>query len=295
MTSRPLTTAVALALALPAFTASAASDPATELDEVLVTATRTEIALRDSLSPAQVIGRAEIERSQATSLQQLLSGRAGINLTNMGGLGKQTSLFLRGMAPSWGNWGFDPRWLYAGNLVLVGGMLLLWWREYGELARQNWPDMREVLLAVAVGLAVFVLWIHLDAPWMQIGQPTAVFVPLGADGQLLWPLIVVRWLGATLLVPVMEELFWRSFLMRWLQSPVFEGIDPRRVGAKAVLLSTFVFMLAHPLWLAAIVAGLAYALLYRSTGRLWTAVIAHAVTNGALGIWVVASGQWQFW
>ena len=96
MMSRPLTTAVALALALPAFAASAASDPATELDEVLVTATRTEIALRDSLSPAQVIGRAEIERSQATSLQQLLSGRAGINLTNMGGLGKQTSLFLRG-------------------------------------------------------------------------------------------------------------------------------------------------------------------------------------------------------
>ena len=96
MTSRPLTTAVALALALPAFTASAASDPATELDEVLVTATRTEIALRDSLSPAQVIGRAEIERSQATSLQQLLAGRAGINLTNTGGLGKQTSLFLRG-------------------------------------------------------------------------------------------------------------------------------------------------------------------------------------------------------
>ena len=55
MMSRPLTTAVALALALPAFAASAASDPATELDEVLVTATRTEISLRDSLSPAQVI------------------------------------------------------------------------------------------------------------------------------------------------------------------------------------------------------------------------------------------------
>ena len=95
MKSRPLTTAVALALALPAFAASAA-DPATELDEVLVTATSTEISLRDSLSPAQVIDRAQIERSQATSLQQLLAGRAGINLTNTGGLGKQTSLFLRG-------------------------------------------------------------------------------------------------------------------------------------------------------------------------------------------------------
>lgn len=204
-------------------------------------------------------------------------------------------LALRGAAPADGTWGFDTRWLYALNLLIVGGLLAAWRREYGELARQNLPTAREAGLSVAVGVAVFVAWIHLDAPWMQIGEPTAGFVPVDADGHKLWPLIAVRWLGATLLVPVMEELFWRAFLMRWLQSPVFEGVDPRRTGAKAVLLSTFVFMLAHPLWLAAIVAGLAYALLYRGTGRLWNAVIAHAVTNGALGLWVVASGQWQFW
>lgn len=204
-------------------------------------------------------------------------------------------LALRGWAETLTGTAFDARWLYAANLVVVGGMLVAWWPHYGELARQNRPDLAEVLLSVGVGLGVFVAWIHLDAPWMQIGQPTASFVPLGADGQLLWPLVVVRWLGAALLVPVMEELFWRSFLMRWVQSPVFETVDPRRAGVKAVVLSTFVFMLAHPLWLAAIVAGLAYALLYRGTGRLWSAVIAHAVTNGALGIWVVASQQWQFW
>lgn len=93
MTFRPLTAAVALALVLPSV---AFAEDATDLDEILVTATRTPIALRDSLSPAQVIDRAQIERSQATSLQQLLAGRAGINLTNTGGLGKQTSLFLRG-------------------------------------------------------------------------------------------------------------------------------------------------------------------------------------------------------
>ncbi len=94
MKFRSLTAAIAAALALP-FSAVAA-DTATELDEVLVTATRTEIALRDSLAPAQVIDRAEIERSQVTSLQDLLRGRAGINLANSGGPGKQTSLFLRG-------------------------------------------------------------------------------------------------------------------------------------------------------------------------------------------------------
>lgn len=76
--------------------AAFAADSATELDEVLVTATRTEIRLEDSLAPAQVIDRAEIERSQASSVQDLLRGRAGFNLANTGGPGKQTSMFLRG-------------------------------------------------------------------------------------------------------------------------------------------------------------------------------------------------------
>jgi uncharacterized protein len=204
-------------------------------------------------------------------------------------------LVLRGLAPTDARWGFDTQWLYGLNLALVGGLLLWWRKEYGELGRQNLPDARELAWSVAVGGLVFVLWIHLDAPWMQVGEPAASFVPEDAQGRLNWPLIIVRWVGAALLVPVMEELFWRSFLMRWLQVPVFEGLDPRQVGVKAIALSTFVFMLAHPLWLAAILAGLAYALLYRQTGKLWTAVVAHAVTNGALGLWVVQTRQWQFW
>ncbi|WP_284616154.1 CAAX prenyl protease-related protein [Aquabacterium humicola] len=204
-------------------------------------------------------------------------------------------LALRGAAPTDGSWGFDARWLYALNLVVVGGLLLWWWREYGELSRPNAPTVREAALAVAVGLGVFVAWILLDAPWMRLGEPSAPFHALGADGRFDLGLVAVRWLGATLVVPVMEELFWRSFLMRWFERPVFEGVDPRAVGARAVVLSTFVFVLVHPLWLAAVVAGLAYALLYRATGRLWTAVIAHAVTNGVLGLYVVSTGRWDFW
>ena len=202
-------------------------------------------------------------------------------------------LALRGNLPA--DIGIDPRWIYGLSTLLVGGLLLWWWRDYGELTRQNWPTAGEFGLAIIVGLAVFGLWIVLDAPWMVLGEPGARFVPLDEAGALVWPLIVVRLIGASLVVPVMEELFWRSFVMRWVQSPVFEAVDPRRVGVKAIVLSTFVFVLAHTLWLAAAVAGLAYALLYRQTGKLWVAVIAHAVTNLVLGLWVVRSGNWAFW
>jgi len=204
-------------------------------------------------------------------------------------------LMLRGAAPADGSSGIDPRWIYGLSVLVVGGMLIAWRDEYGELFRQTWPDARQWLLAVGVGLLVFVLWIQLDAPWMVLGEATAEFRPLSGDGTIVWPLVAVRWIGATLVVPAMEELFWRSFLMRWIQRPGFEAVDPRGVGVRAVVLSTFLFVLAHPLWLAATLAGLAYAWLYIRSGRLWVSIIAHAVTNGALGIWVVAEGQWQFW
>ena len=191
--------------------------------------------------------------------------------------------------------GVDARWLYGVGVLLCGGLLLAFRRDYGELVRQNLPSASEAALAVAVGAAVFGLWITLDAPWMQFAPATAVFTPIDADGHLLWPLIAVRWIGAALMVPVMEELFWRSFLMRWIENATFEAVDPQRIGLRAIVLSTFVFMLAHTLWLAAIIAGLAYAWLYRRTGRLWVPVIAHAVTNGLLGIWVVATRSWAFW
>jgi len=204
-------------------------------------------------------------------------------------------LAARGAFPEDGSWGIDPRWIYAVTVLVVGALLAWFWRDYGELVRQTWPSGPEIALAVATGLAVFALWIHLDAPWMTIGTPTATFLPLDAQGALIWPLVIARCVGAVLVVPVMEELFWRSFVMRWIQSHQFESVVPQEVGLKAVVLSTFVFTLAHTLWLAAVLAGLVYAWLYLRTGRLWVPVIAHAVTNGALGVWVIATGNWSFW
>ena len=92
---RLLSLAVACTMGLPSL-AHAQANEATELDDVLVTATRTAISVNDALAPVEVIDRAAIQRSQAHSLPDLLRGRAGISLSNQGGAGKLTTLFLRG-------------------------------------------------------------------------------------------------------------------------------------------------------------------------------------------------------
>lgn len=216
-------------------------------------------------------------------------------------------LAIRGALPTDGSAGIDPRWVYGLTVLIVGAALAYFWRSYPEVGAGSGLSLGQLGLAVGAGAAVFAAWIHLDYPWMQLdrltaslglgkaGEAAAPFKPVDGQGHLMWPLIAVRWIGATLLVPVMEELFWRSFLMRWVDNPEFEKVDPRVVTAKAIVLSTFVFMLAHTLWVAAILAGLVYAWLYRRTGSLWAPIVAHGVTNGLLGIWVVITGNWQFW
>ena len=92
----PLVLATGLALPFLTFHAAAQDDGATDLDNVVVTATRTATTVDASLAAVEVIDRDAIERSQARSLQDLLRGRAGIDLANQGGLGKVSTLFLRG-------------------------------------------------------------------------------------------------------------------------------------------------------------------------------------------------------
>ena len=147
---------------------------------------------------------------------------------------------------------------------------------------------------VGVGVLVFVLWIWLDLPWMVIGESGDGYDPRD-DGHVNIALATIRILGAAVVVPIMEELFWRSFVMRWIDKPDFLTLAPAAVTLKGLLLSSVVFGFEHNLWFAGIVAGLAYGWLYRATGNLWVPTIAHAVTNGVLGAWVLYTGAWQFW
>ena len=90
-------TLLSVALLSCTFTAYAADvDQAGNLSPVVVTATRTPVTIDDSLSSVTVITRADIERLQPLSVSDLLIGLPGVSIARSGGIGQQTSLFLRG-------------------------------------------------------------------------------------------------------------------------------------------------------------------------------------------------------
>ena len=186
----------------------------------------------------------------------------------------------------------ELRWLYPVQVGAVLALLVAFWRGYDELHRFALP-LKQLLVASVTGIVVLVLWVNLDAPWMTVGSAPG-YDPRTA-GRIDWLLVTIRIAGAALIVPVMEELFWRSFLMRWVERSDFILLDPARIGVKAFVIPCVLFGFEHNLWLAGIVAGAAYGLLYMRHRNLWSPILAHAITNGLLGIWVMHTGGWQFW
>ena len=198
--------------------------------------------------------------------------------------------FLREALPA----GWDGRWLYA--VQIAGALLALTWfaRAYEEL-RPLALRWRDALEATAVGIAVFALWINLDFSWVMLGEPGAGFDPRTAGGEIDWAPAAVRIFGAAAVVPIMEELFWRSFILRWIDKPDFLRLPAAAASWRALAISAVLFGIEHNLWLAGVLAGLAYGGLYMRSGKLWSPILAHAVTNLLLGLWVLATGSWSFW
>ena len=202
-------------------------------------------------------------------------------------------------------------WIYPAKTIAVAAALWAYRNKYEEL-RPHWS-----WLAVAVGLAAIAFWIFGDPYYPGLGEamtrveawanrlfgyrepqwtPPVPFDPhtLGAATRM-WSFIAVRVVGAVLVVPLMEELFWRGFLIRWLVKEDFKSVPLGTFTWQSFAITVAMFGAEHNEWLAGLVCGALYNWLYYRTKSVTACVIAHAVSNAALAAWVLARGDWKFW
>ena len=138
----------------------------------------------------------------------------------------------------------------------------------------------DLVLGLAVGLVVFAIWIlpeQFDWVWYRkwciVGEGGTQAV---AEANAA--MIVVRLIGSAFVISVAEELFFRKWLISFAGFWWMVGL----------------FAIEHDRWLVGAIAGVVYGLLYLRKG-LAAAIVAHATTNLVLGLWVIRTGQWQFW
>ena len=193
---------------------------------------------------------------------------------------------------------FFPQWspfLYVTKTILVGILLWIWRQAYAEDFFRG-LCFREVLTAVLCGLLVLALWVAPDGYLPQLGRNPGFdpFLLTGSRARATG-LIAMRLLGAAVVVPVMEELFWRSFLMRYLINRDFCSVPMGTFTWSSYLAVAVLFGLEHHRIVEGVVAGLLYGLLVVRQKKLAGAILAHGITNLGLGIYVIATGSWMFW
>ncbi len=186
---------------------------------------------------------------------------------------------------------------YVLKTFLVAFVLFLCRRHYTSIRWNGW--WLGALLGV-VGIVQWVAmqhWLQRHVSWFQPAEhpfdPTQAFSSPAAR----WSFIAVRLIGATLLVPVMEELFWRDFLWRTIVAP--NDFKLAAVGEwdwKAFLIVPCAFALVHGnWWLTAIVWAFLIGGLLVWTRSLGACIVMHAVTNLLLGLHVLRTHEWYFW
>jgi exosortase E/protease (VPEID-CTERM system) len=184
---------------------------------------------------------------------------------------------------------FDP--FYPLRVVVAGAALWTFRRAYTEL-RWTWS-----WTAAAAGILGFGLWLLLvprpaDPAAAAAGWPAAL-TALPPAAAVLW--LVLRIAGAVVTVPLAEELAFRSYLTRRLMAADFAQVPAGAFSWTSFLVSSALFGAMHDAWVAGTAAGMLYALVWYRRGELVDAVIAHAVTNALLAVWVLATGAWWLW
>lgn len=184
-------------------------------------------------------------------------------------------------------------WLYPVKTLAVAATLWYFRKSYEELQ----PGFS--LLAVAVGLVAIIIWIAIDPSYPHLGElmrmKSRVFDPTTLAPATRWTFIAFRVIGAVGVGPVMEELFWRAFAIRWIDDEDFKRVPVGVFSWKAFAVTVLLFGASHNEWLAGLICGALYNWLLHRTRSLWSCVVAHAVSNAVLAAWVLARGDWKFW
>jgi len=174
-------------------------------------------------------------------------------------------------------------------MVLVAVSLIYFWKTYESEIKFsfNW-------LAFISGIFVFLIWVLPEGLYPQIGH--SEFNPYElASGYVLYFAIIFRMVGAFLVVPLMEELFWRSFGLRFAIHSDFKSIPLGQFSWFSFIFISLLFGFEHHRWLVGIFAGMVYAGILYHRKNLFDPILSHGITNLLLGIYVLSTQQWSFW
>ncbi len=182
-------------------------------------------------------------------------------------------------------------WFYLAKTLVAVWLI---WEMRPLVLEMRWAMSWE---AVVVGIAVFVMWVGLNPfyPQFKSGVFWDPCKQFAENSALAWLMIVTRILGSTLVVPPLEEVFYRSFLYRYLAKQNFLSVPLNQFLPLPFFATAAIFGFSHFQWLAGILCGMAYQWLVLRKNRLGDAMTAHAITNFLLGVWVAWQGAWQFW
>jgi uncharacterized protein len=186
-------------------------------------------------------------------------------------------------------------YLYPVKIVTVAALLVLCLRRCDELNFGDFRNLPVTAASIVVGIVVFVLWINMEWTVGSTGAPPGYDPYLVQDSGNRSLLIAFRLFGASVVVPLMEELFWRSFLLRYVIKNDFTTVAVGTFTWGSFAAVALLFGMEHHYIFAGIMAGIAYNLLAVTTRSIAQCVLSHGVTNLILGIYVLSTGKWQFW
>ena len=193
-----------------------------------------------------------------------------------------------------GEFYFDqPRyWVYPLQTIVCAVLLSRYWRRYNLRPPQQW------VLTLGIGILVLGIWVSpqvlFGAAKRVDGFDPTVFPP---GSGLYWGSLLFRFIRLVVIVPLVEEIFWRGFLLRYLVNEDFESVPFGTFTWLSFGVVTLGFAMEHnpPDWVAALTTGVFYNWLAIRTRSLSSCVLAHAVTNLVLGFYVLQTRQWGFW